>query len=457
MIGRKASLRGVLLALVIALGALAASPASAAAPQHLTGTLADGGSWVADVPEAWNGVLLLYSHGYGTLAPQDAPDPATAAALLDRGYALAGSSYDPNGSLWALRSAVPDQFETLAAVTSLLPVRPLHVLAFGTSMGGLVSALEAQQGRGRIDGALTTCGIVAGAIDLNNYQLDGEYAIAKLLAPSQQIQLVRFASQADGAGSGAALTAAAQQAQATPAGRARLALAMAFLNVATWAGGPKPDPNDADALEAQQFAVQFGPFPTTVFFQAGRQQIELSAGGNGAWTTHVDFARALRGSPYEREVETLYREAGLDLRADLRTLTAGADIAPDVPALVSLLRTSVPLGHLDVPELDLHTTSDQLVPVQQEDQYAGRVRAAGGARLLRQAYVDRVGHCNFTPAELVAGVEAVQTRVETGRWASLAEPQALEQAALALGLGDAAFVDFRPGRLTGDNLRALGR
>ena len=80
-----------------------------------------------------------------------------------------------------------DQFETLAAVKkSVLPHRPAQVLAFGTSMGGLISALEDQQSNGRLDGALTTCGLVAGGIQLNNYQLDGEYAIAKLLASTSR-------------------------------------------------------------------------------------------------------------------------------------------------------------------------------------------------------------------------------------------------------------------------------
>jgi hypothetical protein len=443
------SLRLTLAALAVSLAVLAGLAASAAAAtRHVTGTLADGGTWVADIPDGWNGTVLLYSHGYGTLAPQDAPDPQTAAALLARGYALAGSSYDPNGSLWALQSAVRDQFETLAAVRGSLPGPPRRVLAFGTSMGGLVSALEAQVGRGRIDGALTTCGIVAGALDLNQYQLAGEYAIAKLLSPTP-IQLVRFADQASAAASGLALHAAAQQAQTTAAGRARLALAMAFLNVAPWAAGqPKPAPNDADGQEAQQFAVQFGAFPVTLFFQTGRQQIELSAGGNSASTIGVDFARVLAQSSYEQEVETLYREAGLDLRADLRTLTTSADIAPDPRAIESLLRTSVPLGSLAVPELNLHTISDQLVPVQQEATYAERVRRAGSNSLLRQAYVDRVGHCNFTPAELVAGVEALGRRVETGHWGSVAQPGKLQQAALATGLGDAAFVEYRPDRLT---------
>ena len=41
--------------------------------QGYSGTTADGGAWVADVPSAWNGTLVLYSHGYGPLVAADAP------------------------------------------------------------------------------------------------------------------------------------------------------------------------------------------------------------------------------------------------------------------------------------------------------------------------------------------------------------------------------------------------
>lgn len=139
---------------VLAVAAALAAPAAvSAAPsvRHVTGTLPDGATWIGDVPAQWNGTLLLYSHGFGPLTAADAPDPATQAALLARGYALAGSSYDPNGSEWVLDSAVRDQFGTLAAVEAgVLPGQPRQVLAFGTSMGGLVSALEAQGGAGLI-------------------------------------------------------------------------------------------------------------------------------------------------------------------------------------------------------------------------------------------------------------------------------------------------------------------
>ena len=450
-----------------ALAALAAAAAllfwgasaHAAPPATYTGTTSDGGSWVADLPADWNGTLLLYSHGYGTTNASDAPDPATKAALLARGYALAGAGMGPpTGSLWVLGTAVSDQFETLDQVRrTVLPHRPDHVLAVGTSMGGLISSLEAEQARGRIDGALSTCGIVYGAVTLSNYQLDGEYAMARLLAPDQSIQLTSYADAAAAGAAAAQLQAIGMQAQTSPQGRARLALAMAFLNVTDWdpTAPAAPARNAYGAVEAGQYGAEFGfpAFPIIPFTVTGRQQIELAAGGNGSWTNGVDFARELRRSPYLAEVNALYRDAGLDLRADLRDLAEHADIAADPSAVRWLRRTSVPTGRLQVPTLTMHTIGDNLVPVTGENQYDRQVANAGASDLLRQTYVERAIHCNFTPAELVAGVLAMQHRVETGRWGSLATPAALNASAASLGLGDSAFVDYRPGEMIGQNAR----
>jgi len=451
-----------------ALAALAATVASlswtawapAAPPGSYTGTTSDGGSWVADLPANWNGTLLLYSHGYGTTQASDAPDPATKAALLARGYALAGAGMGPPaGSLWVLGTAVEDQFQTLDQVKrTVLPRRPDHVLTVGTSMGGLISSLEAEQARWRIDGALSTCGIVYGGVTLSNYQLDGEYAMARLLAPGQSIQLTGYADMAAAGAAAAQLQAIGVQAQTSPQGRARLALAMAFLNVTDWAptAPAPPAPNEYDAVEAGQYGAEFGfpAFPIIPFTVTGRQQIEQAAGGNVSWTKGVDFARELRGSPYLAEVEALYREAGLDLRADLRDLTQHADITADPAAVSWLQRTSVPTGRLQVPTLTMHTIGDNLVPVTGENQYDRQVAKAGASRLLRQAYVERAIHCNFTPAELVAGVLTVQHRVKTGRWGGLTRPEALNATAAGLGLGDSAFVHYRPGEMIGQNTRS---
>ncbi len=426
---------------------------AAPADSQFTGTLADGTTWIADMPAQWNGIVLLYSHGFGDLTAADAPDPTTQAALLARGYALAGSSYDPNGSLWALDNAVQDQFATLRAVEStVLPGKPRQVLAFGTSMGGLISALEAQDGAGLINGALTTCGIVAGGINLNNYQLAGEYALAQLLLPGQQVQLVRFANAGQALATAGLLGQAAAQAQQTAAGRARLALAMAFLNVPPWSAGmSSPAPaGDPAAQEAAQYQVEFaGAFTALDFIEFARPYIDQAAGGSATWTKGLNFRALLRRSPYRREVTALYRSSGLRLRTDLATLTGNANITADPAAVRSLERTSVPSGRLAVPELDLHTISDQLVPVQQENYYARQVREAGSGYLLRQDFVASVGHCNFSPAELVAGVMAISQRVTVGHWGDVADPASLNQVAASLNLGPARFADYYPGPLTG--------
>jgi hypothetical protein len=444
-------------AVAMAPGVGTVTASAAAAETQFAGTLPDGTTWIADLPAQWNGTLLLYSHGFGNLTAADAPDPATATALLARGYALAGSSYDPNGSLWALDTAVSDQFKTLRAVESgVLPGRPAQVLAFGTSMGGLVSALEAQDGAGRIDGALTTCGIVAGAINLNNYQLAGEYALAQLLLPGQPVQLTGFADANAALATAGTVAQAAAQAQQTPAGQARLALAMAFLNVPPWATGmaaPAPT-SDPAAQEDAQYQVEFaGSFTALDFIEFARPSIDQAAGGSATWTRGVDFTRLLRRSPYRREVNALYRAAGTSLRGDLAALTANADISPDRSAVRSLERTSVPFGYLAVPELDIHTISDQLVPVQQENYYRHRVDAVGSGDLLRQAYVASIGHCDFSSAELVAAVLAISHRVSSGHWGAVAEPGTLNAVAGGLDLGPARFIRYDPGRLTGVSRR----
>jgi hypothetical protein len=61
------------------------------------------------VPQEWNGTVVLFAHGFGQLAAQDAPEESTRLELLEQGYALVGSSYS-GPSLWALESAVDDQY-----------------------------------------------------------------------------------------------------------------------------------------------------------------------------------------------------------------------------------------------------------------------------------------------------------------------------------------------------------
>ncbi|MEY9995324.1 pimeloyl-ACP methyl ester carboxylesterase [Streptomyces sp. V4I8] len=445
-------LRIALVALVtLASAALTTLPSPAAqadtpAPTHLTGTLPDGATWIADVPERWNGTLLLFSHGFGPLVARNAPTEAVRTKLLAEGYAMAGSSYDPHGSMWALNSAERDQFATLDAVTAKIG-EPRRTLAIGNSMGGLVNAQLARDGGGRIDGALGQCGLVAGGTDLDNYQLDAEYTIARLLLPGQDVKLVRFDISAEASATADLLTKAVTAAQSTPQGRARIALAAAFLNLPAWSPG-KDRPAPTDWAEQQEQQYDWFAQGILSFVEGGRYAVERSVGGNNSWNRGVDYARLLAGSAHAPQVRALYRAAGLDLRADLRTLTEGATITADPDAVRTARRTSSAGQGLEVPLLNIHTTADNLVPVEQENRFAARVRASGDGALLRQAYVERQGHCAFTTAETVAALHALEHRVDTGRWDDAATPAALQRSATELGLDGAAYVPYRPARLT---------
>jgi len=414
---------------------------TSAAAGHFTGTLADGATWIADAPAHWNGVLVLFSHGFGPLIAADAPSQASADALLAQGYALAGSSYDPNGSWWALASAERDQFATITAVQAVLG-KPRRVIAVGESMGGLINSQIAQDGAGRVNVALNLCGLVAGGVDLNNYQLNAEYAITALLPGAAGVPIRDYATPDAGNAAAAQLTTAVTQAQSSSAGRARIALVSALLNEADWAPGQAaaPAPRDYAGQEAQEFAwLTSGQLS---FIESGRFFIEQAAGGDSGWNAGVDYARLVRGSVHYDQVKALYRQAGLSLDADLDSLDRGAHYTAEPGSLAAMQATSTNTGHLAVPLLDIHTTSDQLVPVEQENRFAGKVRAAGDSALLRQAYVARQGHCNFTAAEIVAALDTVNQRAVTGHWGESTSADALQAAATALGLDGAAFVRF---------------
>lgn len=451
---RRHLFRTLAAATAIAFAVLSGAPVTQAAATppstQYTGSLADGATWVADVPASWNGTIILYSHGFGPLAAADAPDPATQADLLHLGYALAGSSYS-GPSWWALASAVGDQFSSLAAAERITG-HPRRVIAWGTSMGGLVSALETQEGRGRIDGTLTTCGLVAGALSLNNYQLDGEYALNELLDPSQQVQLVRYASAGQASAAATALVTIVTKAQSTAPGRARIALAAALLNEPVWYSGATPPPRTGYAAQEQQQADEITQF-VLPFIMSGRYQIELAAGGNSSFTRGVNYGRVLAGSSFLPEVRALYRAAGLSLPTDLATLTRHAGITPDPRAIATLARTSMVTGRLAVPELDIHTIYDQLVPVEQESWYAQRVARARSAAEFRQAFVDASGHCNFQPADYIAALNALAYRLNTGSWGDATQPAALNAAAARTSLGAFdPYIPFRPSPLV--NARA---
>ena len=438
--------RKLFVASVVAALALAAIPLTAsAAVTTTTGTLSDGAKYLIEVPGNWNGTLLLYSHGYvipgSPLVAQDAGDTATHDFLLSEGYALAGSSYATNG--WALQQAIPDQIATLDIFDSSVGT-PSRTIAWGHSLGGIITAGLLQTHPDRFDAALPMCGVVAGGVGVWNEGLDGEFVIKQLLGPSPSLQLVHITNPANLATAEGILVGA----QTTAAGRARIALAAAVGDLPGWFNPASQEPaaNDFTAQEQNQFlwlTQVDGPF---VF--ALRAELEGRAGGNPSWNTGVNYAKQLENSIDNAEVQALYQQAGLNLDADLATLAAAPRINAD-PAAVGYLTDHIIFnGNLGgKPVLTIHTTGDGLVLNSDEQAYRTVAQDAGDSQLLRQAFVHRAGHCAFTPAETIAALQALVARLDTGKWTSLADPSNLNAAAAALGplnIAPPSYIPFEP-------------
>jgi hypothetical protein len=309
----------------------------------------------------------------------------------------------------------------------------------------MITAGLVQDDPTRFEGALPMCGVVGGGVGTWNEGLDSSVAVKALLAAASPFPLVNITDPAGAFSTARTILAAAQQ---TTQGRARIALAAALTDLPGWftPGAPEPARRDYDAQELNQY--QWITAIDLLFATFARADLEGRAGGNVSWNVGVDYRAQLERSVDRREVEALYRKAGLDLKADLARLNATPRIAPD-PKAVTYLRNNITFnGQLGIPVLSLHTTGDGLVVVQNEQAYAEAAGDAHDSEYLRQVFVYRAGHCAFSSGETVTAFQSLVHRLDTGHWGSLG-PASLNHATTALGpsysVGQPpSFVSYRP-------------
>ena len=354
---------------------------------------------------------------------------------MQKGYALAGSSYSQDG--WAVQQAFHDQMALLDYFDSVCG-QPTRTIAWGSSMGGLITAGLAQLYPNCFTAALPMCGVVAGGIGEMNVGVDTMFAFNTLLA-NDTLQIVHITDPRGNLGRADAVLTKAQQ---TPQGRARIALTAALEDMPGELAEQDLDP-------AIQEKTQFTTAEKIMIFNfVGRAEIEGRAGGNPSWTTGVDFREQLQESPSYSEVVALYERAGLDLDKDLALLNAAPRISADPQAVDYMAKYFIFDGSVDMPILTMHTIGDPLVNVEQEQAYADVVSSAGGSHLLRQVFVNRAGHCNFTDAEMLTAFGTLIQRVDTGDWGDTINPVLLNAEALELGpalnSSAPAFLGYEP-------------
>src|SRR5687768_1211387 len=138
-------------------------------PVDLSGEI-DGAPYRIVVPQNWNGTLLVFAHGYRDKADHPgevdnrnadlAPSAALVPPLLAQGYALAGSARKDNG--WSIEEGIQDM-KNLTVFFKANVAKPDHTVLWAVSLGSIISFKSMEQFGGIYDGALSMCGVGAGA------------------------------------------------------------------------------------------------------------------------------------------------------------------------------------------------------------------------------------------------------------------------------------------------------
>jgi pimeloyl-ACP methyl ester carboxylesterase len=325
-----------------------------------------GAVYQIEVPDNWNGLLVLDMHGYGELGPEAGVGPPDFRRyLITHGIAWGTSSFSSTslipGRAADETAAVWDHFAATHG-------RPARSYITGWSMGGAATHIAAERYADRFDGALAFCG-----------------------AASQ-----------------------------TPA----LGIGTNFFVAAAYAAGVTQ--SDYDATTDFRGLIHDRIMPALDDPRVHRRfediVVELTGGPRR-------FARpGIRAEEQTnwRRAELLI-SAGLASNRDVTyRLGSNSPVTSDEfnrgvirlrtndEARRAFLEGNETTGNLGMPMLTLHTTGDGQVPIEQAQILRRRVEVAGKGDLLVQRVIGDVGHCGFTTTEMEAGLEALMAWVEGG-------------------------------------------
>jgi len=432
-------LRLAVLSLCLAVVAplLASTPADAAS-RHASGTTRNG-AWVLDVPTAFNGTLLVWSHGY-TFTPVGAADAPTAAvrdALLSEGFAVAGSSYRGGGAGWAVNDGVAAGRELIGIAKTRIGARKVtKVYAWGNSLGGLITQTLAERHPGLVDGVAPLCGVLAGTNKNLDLALDVAVAVKQFFYPPLKLTRYSSAAQAQANVDSAmkAILAGLADPSKQPTTVGRLLGTTAIMNASSKTrdfSGSSLNSSVAAAVETIQTALTYGT--------VGRYDIEQRVGGNPSSNIGVDYRKRVSAAALAR-FQSFGFAPGL-LKAYAKTMQAfGGRVAANKAARRRANGMGNPTGQLRDKTVTMHTQYDPLVLVQNEHVFATRVAAQHRSARLHQlwvvppaSYADGspasstdgapygAGHCNFATSDYLAAVHALDGWVRTGRYTPPAE------------------------------------
>ena len=331
---------------------------------HEQGELGPGALYVIDVPENWNGDLVLWLHGYTPpSAPVALPNVGLRDFLLQQGYAVAASSFSENGYVVAEGTR---QSHQLLGIFAARVGQPDHTFLLGASLGGIIGLKLAETYGQQFDGALLVSGV-----------LGGSRAEIQYIGDVRVLWDVFFPGTIPGSlfdvPEGTPFDPAwVVGAISTPAGQQKFAQFLAF---------------------ASARGVRFD--------LAGNEPVLATINALGfQWTGAMDLYDRTHG-------HSLYDNAGVAYTAPgvpqalvdwVNANVARHDATPDADAFLE--RNYEPSGKLSIPVLALHGTRDPAVPVLHADLYTARVAAQGDGDRLVVRKRNKFGHVVFDPADI---------------------------------------------------------
>ena len=307
-----------------------------------------------DVPENWNHNLIVYYHGY-SMDPvrykEGDPDPVLA-EFTRRGFAVIQSGYSKTG--WAIEQAVPET-EALRKYFIDKYSAPKETFATGHSMGGFLTVDTIENFPQTYAAGLALCGALESPPQLLerafHYEVVFSYYFPGLVPPPNQI----------------------------PAGY-------------------HPGPEIAKNIERKLAA---NPAKAAAMRQFAKLKTNKEVAGNAAFISFIlkDAQQRSGGNPFSNR-DTIYSGSPDDNR-----LNEGVK-RYDATAPLSYLKANHALaGKLQRPVLAIHTTYDQLVPVEIPNRYAFLTDVNGSGDMFVQQYVEHDGHCNISPEEIGKGLD----------------------------------------------------
>lgn len=350
------------------------------------------GYWI-EVPNDWNGKLVLYAHGYrGTGNILTVEAPPIRQHLIQQGYAWAASSYSTNG--YDVESGVKDTHD-LNGLFRKLVGNPTETYITGRSMGGHITGVYAEQ-YGDVDGALPMCGVM-GDSELFDFFTDYGLLAQSLSGIDKDHQQLMADDK--------------YFAETLPVLQRKLGNGIVY-NPATKSNVFAKLTEAGEKLEKVTENLSGGKRPIFDLAYRGafddfllwRMPTNLAYGeATGNVVNNTDSVYQLDSNPVLTDEEKALNASVLRI--------ANEPNGRNNNGLAAIPKVT---GDLKVPTISIHTLGDLFVPFSMEQIYAKRVAEKGKEELLVSRAIRGIGHCEFSNPEQIKAFDDLVNWAEKG-------------------------------------------